>query len=631
MHCQNSQRFKLVALVAIVPALVLALTGCAPQPPDDPPPPQPLPVTIEPEDSGTVTQTFDGDNVTLTAVAEEGWEFDVWSGSGVTDTQANPLTVSRNDVASLTANFTEEAVEPPADADNDGVADDVDECDDTPAGADVNAVGCPDTDGDGVADNLDQCDDTPAGTAVNAVGCPDADDDGVANDEDDCPDSPAGEEVDEEGCADSQLDSDDDGVNDAIDQCPTTPADVSVDEEGCPISAPGTGDEDDDGVPDDIDQCEDTPPDTTVDANGCADADGDGIADTEDDCPETPADAAEVNLDGCADSELDTDGDGVTDDLDECANTPRGTTVDATGCPTTPGGGGGGGGGTSPTCGDGTVDDGEECDDGNTTDGDGCAANCTWELNDSCNAPRSVGRGTISFDTTGATTDGSLEPTPECALSGYSQLGADIWYCFNSPCTDNVIVSLCGSSYDTKLAVYQGCGCPSELSIACSDDDCGPGVRSRVSFPAVTGESYMIRVGGYQDDQGTGTMSIYCEGDPDIGANACGVDSGECFENNGTPGCVDETCCTATCEVDPFCCDTEWDSVCAEKAEEVMCRDTPPAACGSGAGDCTAVGGNGSAGCEDEVCCQLICEFDPFCCLTEWDDLCAEDASFTCE
>jgi cysteine-rich repeat protein len=33
-----------------------------------------------------------------------------------------------------------------------------------------------------------------------------------------------------------------------------------------------------------------------------------------------------------------------------------------------------------PSCGDGTVDEGEECDDGNNDDGDTCSANCTIEV-----------------------------------------------------------------------------------------------------------------------------------------------------------------------------------------------------------------------------------------------------------
>ena len=39
---------------------------------------------------------------------------------------------------------------------------------------------------------------------------------------------------------------------------------------------------------------------------------------------------------------------------------------------------------TSMTCGDGTIDEGEECDDGNTDDGDGCSSTCTNEVESVC-------------------------------------------------------------------------------------------------------------------------------------------------------------------------------------------------------------------------------------------------------
>jgi OOP family OmpA-OmpF porin len=58
------------------------------------------------------------------------------------------------------------------DADNDGVADAQDSCANTPAGAKVDANGCPvDSDKDGVADYQDKCLDTKAGAAVDATGC----------------------------------------------------------------------------------------------------------------------------------------------------------------------------------------------------------------------------------------------------------------------------------------------------------------------------------------------------------------------------------------------------------------------------------------------------------------------------
>lgn len=57
------------------------------------------------------------------------------------------------------------------DADGDGVADDADHCPDTPAGAPVDAVGCPlDSDWDGVPDYKDKCPKT-FGAVVNSEGC----------------------------------------------------------------------------------------------------------------------------------------------------------------------------------------------------------------------------------------------------------------------------------------------------------------------------------------------------------------------------------------------------------------------------------------------------------------------------
>lgn len=58
-----------------------------------------------------------------------------------------------------------------ADADGDGIADDADHCPNTPAGAAVDAVGCPlDSDWDGVPDYKDKCPKT-FGAVVNAEGC----------------------------------------------------------------------------------------------------------------------------------------------------------------------------------------------------------------------------------------------------------------------------------------------------------------------------------------------------------------------------------------------------------------------------------------------------------------------------
>lgn len=61
----------------------------------------------------------------------------------------------------------------------------------------------------------------------------DSDGDGVLNRSDACPGSPAGAAVDATGCPQRGGDADGDGVSDINDICPGTPAEAKVDENGC--------------------------------------------------------------------------------------------------------------------------------------------------------------------------------------------------------------------------------------------------------------------------------------------------------------------------------------------------------------------------------------------------------------
>jgi outer membrane protein OmpA-like peptidoglycan-associated protein len=149
-----------------------------------------------------------------------------------------------------------------SDADNDGVADNKDDCPATPTGALVDLRGCPlDADADKVPDGIDQCANTPTGATVDAQGCPtDADGDGVYDGIDTCADTQKGCTIDAKGCP---LDSDQDKVCDGLDQCASTPVGATVDANGCPTDADG------DGVVDGLDKCASTPAGARVDKDGC--------------------------------------------------------------------------------------------------------------------------------------------------------------------------------------------------------------------------------------------------------------------------------------------------------------------------------------------------------------------------
>ena len=47
----------------------------------------------------------------------------------------------------------------------------------------------------------------------------------------------------------------------------------------------------------------------------------------------------------------------------------------------------------------------------------------------------------------------------------------------------------------------------------------------------------------------------------------CGnEEAGSPFLANGNPGCDNVDCCVRVCDIDPYCCETEWDYSCAFEA-----------------------------------------------------------------
>lgn len=281
-----------------------------------------------------------------------------------------------------------------------------------------------------------------------------------------------------------------------------------------------------------------------------------------------------------------------------------------------------------PVCGDGKVETGEECDDGNTDVADGCNATCQIEIeNDYCINPNPLAEGSLTFSTVGATTDGPNELL-DCNFFGTTEVLSDIWYCYTATCTGPVVITLCGSDYDTKMAVYAGCGCPSSRPIACSDDDCGTAFnndQSRVTIEATAGESYMVRVGGYPGsrEQGEGLLTVRC------GPGTCGEGAGSCTSAHGAnlPGCDDAACCNRVCEVDRFCCDVTWNAFCAAEAGG-FCSGSGFPSCNAEAGTCDHP--QNSPGCENVDCCNAVCESDPSCCIDRWDTDCVNRSEVLC-
>ncbi|MFN9078715.1 MAG: GC-type dockerin domain-anchored protein, partial [bacterium] len=99
--------------------------------------------------------------------------------------------------------------------------------------------------------------------------------------------------------------------------------------------------------------------------------------------------------------------------------------------------------------------------------------------------------------------------------------------------------------------------------------------------------------------------------------------NGSCYQAHPTPYCNQPTCCTTVCAADPFCCNTQWDSLCVNRAiTDCPSCDNP------GNGDCLVV--HPTPYCNTPECCSTVCAADPFCCNNQWDSLCASAAISTC-
>jgi len=83
----------------------------------------------------------------------------------------------------------------------------------------------------------------------------------------------------------------------------------------------------------------------------------------------------------------------------------------------------------------------------------------------------------------------------------------DVWHTY-TPTIDccNVSISLCGSSFDTTLSVYSSCDLQHEL--ACNDDSFFCSTRSAITMPMTTGETYLIRVAGWNQRTGDYIITV---------------------------------------------------------------------------------------------------------------------------
>ena len=168
---------------------------------------------------------------------------------------------------------------------------------------------------------------------------------------------------------------------------------------------------------------------------------------------------------------------------------------------------------------------------------------CLYPLlpNDSCKSAMAINCGdTINGSTLGATNGDA--PDSVCGTTLNTAPG--VWYSFFGDGT-TWTASLCGSSYDTKIASFVG-ECGSAINcVGGNDDFCG--LQSEVSFNTTSGVLQYLYVTGFSTNSGDFTLVLSC-GD----VLGCTDSTALNYDPTAT---VDDGSCVAPPPVNDFCAD----------------------------------------------------------------------------
>jgi hypothetical protein len=131
------------------------------------------------------------------------------------------------------------------------------------------------------------------------------------------------------------------------------------------------------------------------------------------------------------------------------------------------------------------------------------------------------------------TTVGYTDDFTDCSGWGISP---DVCYVYTPIADETATISLCGSGFDTELALFMlNPDCDNLAYMDCNDDACGiEGLQSCMMNDELSaGQTYMIIVDGYGGDAGDYTLRVTTDGV--CGSDSCAPDSNGTGENCNSP------------------------------------------------------------------------------------------------
>ncbi len=149
--------------------------------------------------------------------------------------------------------------------------------------------------------------------------------------------------------------------------------------------------------------------------------------------------------------------------------------------------------------------------------------------------------GLATIEVRGTTCHATMDGSASCATTG-----ADVWYCYTTPCPSPTIIETC-ASFDTALSVHSSCA---GGELLCNDNStvswCSGPTNSRVAFTPVANQTYYIRVAGPALGQGDFTLRLtptpqspvneLCQNATPLPTNVTNFPFNTCFANLTGPG-----------------------------------------------------------------------------------------------
>lgn len=116
---------------------------------------------------------------------------------------------------------------------------------------------------------------------------------------------------------------------------------------------------------------------------------------------------------------------------------------------------------------------------------------------DDCSTPQLITGSGTSFDCTAATTGSEGQSNLTCLAFSQTGIAHDVWFEWVPDFSGLVDITTCpmDPSYDTRIAIYEGAGCPTGEPLECNDDFESSNLCSWLTVEVHSGQSYTIQVG----------------------------------------------------------------------------------------------------------------------------------------